>query len=599
MGEVLELERADAETFLAVGKTLAAAHAWDGTRALARLVLGPEDPRTWSSLARCARSLGDSDAEQGKTGEDLDAAAAVAAGAVEGLETAAGTVPPSELAFARETLALILKRNAAAGRYGAPAPLRSLADAIYPERSPADEDPFPSPDELRAGLILAEGPGGPGPGSRAALKLRSLLGAELMDSGGLDAAEEAFSLMREASEDLDRLAGPRDPDSMEAAERLARRLGGMPGYGAILPAQFPPDTLERLLSAHSLFSRLAKDAPVNERGLALRNRARIGAAGVAFVLAADEYSDRAPRRFSAPYLEVCSNLMGSGSWVLGQRMLSVLDLEGARCAFDLAEWFLMDRDDEFSERYHAHALLVRRHLLGGRHPETATSLARTGDLHSTCRAMNRACAHWAFALEALEGRGARYDAWKADLEYRIGRAVLLESEAGYAVPLFRRPAETFAALYGESSQQALEVGSFLARALYWTGDLDGAAEIYGRTAELLDGAPPRRDPDPHRPPDTDLLSLALAGSGAIAVRRGDRRSGEKLLRRSAKLVAAGSKSTAAIMGDSYRSEFLPDLAFVRNTFRTGGGKDGKLTATLDRIKKLTGLLMGMDFGGRD
>jgi hypothetical protein len=98
----------------------------------------------------------------------------------------------------------------------------------------------------------------------------------------------------------------------------------------------------------------------------------------------------------------------------------------------------------------------------------------------------------------------------------------------------------------------------LAKALYWTGGLEGAGKISGMIANLLDWAPPRKDHVPDSPPDSDLLSLALAGKGATAIRRDDFRAGEALFKRSLTLSSnSGGRSAVAVMGNWYRANFLP------------------------------------------
>ncbi|MDR1037877.1 MAG: tetratricopeptide repeat protein, partial [Deltaproteobacteria bacterium] len=600
MGKMMEMERTYAEQIVSEGRMHGAAHAWDNLRALARQFLGPDDPRVWAALSRSARALADhatteitrglKDASNPKWPEYWEfrarGAVSMAAGAADALadpslelcsdpmsgsgpllnatsrwiggrrlltETdsdrarnlSAGAQPwdrDSELAFARETLKAIRGKTPSAAS-SPPPPAGSLAEAIYPGTLPeAKEDPCPSPAELRARLAAAEGPGGPGPGTREALVLRSLLGAELWDSGGDGLAAEAMELLEESSGGLESLAGRGDPDSLDAAERLARRLAGMYGYAAVLPQEpvFPYD--ENVERAAKLFLWLKKLAPSGQTGKPMRSRAKTYASVLSASEGKEDYAGPRPRQLKIPHSLVS----------MVDSLLSRPDLEGARVAFDLAEMLLRDENKDMAQHFHMGSLACRRRLLGGRHPETASTLARTGDMFYYDAKPDpfpmpfsfpghepgdeRACSLWAQALEALEGRGERYEAFAGDLELRMGRAVLLERHYWTAAKLLVRAEGRLRRALGDADQATVECSVLAAHALWGTGDMAGAEEIYSRVIGLLDGAPPRSDPDPVRPSDEAALSVSLAGKGAALYLRGDRAAGGELIRRSAEMA---------------------------------------------------------------
>ncbi|MDR1080358.1 MAG: hypothetical protein LBQ79_05230, partial [Deltaproteobacteria bacterium] len=498
------------------------------------------------------------------------AAASAAAGAVEGLKESYGShggacpwpdaAPAAgegkdgdwqkdragELSFAEETLARLAGKTGA-GKTAHP-PVRTFGDGMYPGRLPeAGTDPCPSSGELRERLAEAERPGGPGRGSREALVLTSLLGSELADTGGWEARKEARSLMKAASAGLDKLAGARDPDALAAKERLARGLAGLQGFGTVLPVNPVKPARDHLLEAKDLFRELEELAPKGLMGEEIRNRARLDAEGVAFLL--DGSANPEPME-----------LMMSGAFVHLKDSSGLPSLNAARGGFDMSEFLLPTGIYLMCNLFQTHALAVRRHLLGARHPETASSLARCADLLTHSDNSERTFAFWALALEALEGKGGRHDPARADLESRIGVQLLFGGEGHKAAPFLRRSEELFRRVRGETSQEALESGLYLAQALYWSMDVKGADAEYRRIAGLLDGKPPRKNQNPARSSDAAVLSVALAGLGATTIFLGDRPAGEELLKRSAKLRAkAGDGAPVTGMGDMYRSIFI-DMA---------------------------------------
>ncbi|MDR1314367.1 MAG: hypothetical protein LBQ12_11910 [Deltaproteobacteria bacterium] len=157
MGARLEKERRWVEVDTLLRDTHGAAHGWDGMRALARLVFGPEDSRVWAFQARSASELADfalrPGGDWGLVREHrLKAAASLAAGALEGSSSseaattaAAGSagrgggaggnpdrsplpVPAAERAFAEAVLGRILSVIPSAGRNGGPRGAACLAD---------------------------------------------------------------------------------------------------------------------------------------------------------------------------------------------------------------------------------------------------------------------------------------------------------------------------------------------------------------------------------------------------------------------------------------------------------------------------------------
>ncbi|MDR1037893.1 MAG: hypothetical protein LBT40_15420, partial [Deltaproteobacteria bacterium] len=600
MGKIMEAERLCAEKIVSEGRMQGAAHAWDNLRALTRQLLAPNDPRVWAALSRSARALADhatTEIPRGMKDESNQkcpvlwefiarAAMSMAAKAAEALadpalelcgDTLTGAGPlmnatsrwtgrkrllaetesdrarnlsagaqpwdrDSELAFALETLRTIRGKTPSAAS-SPPPPAGSLAEARFPGTLPeAKEDPCPSSGELRATLAAAEGPGGPGPGTREALVLRSFLGAELWDAGGDGLAAEAMGLLEESSAGLDSLAGEGDPDSLDAAERLARRLAGLYGYAAVLPQEPAYPYGEDVERAAKLFRRLRQLAPAGRTGKPMRIRAKTYAAVLPATRWEEDHAWPRPRQLKLPG-SLVSKVDG---------LLPKPNLEGARIAFDLAEILLRDENKDMSDHFNMISLSCRRRLLGGRHPETASSLARTGDMffHGAKPVRypfpspfpiskpgdERACSFWAQALEALEGRGERYEAFTGDLELRMGRAVLLERHYWTAARLLVRAEGRLRRALGDAAQASVECSVLAAHALWGTGDMAGAEEIYSRVIGLLDGAPPRSDPDPVRPSDEAALSVSLAGKGAALYLRGDRAAGGELIRRSAEMA---------------------------------------------------------------
>jgi hypothetical protein len=294
-GEILDKLRRLAETD-PPGKAdpaVSRAFAWDTLRSVARAVAGPGDPRVWAAAARSALALaGDRDW--------LGAAAALAAGALEGLEGLAGTAESGVLAgtsvdaagdragaaggtaggtaagpadaaaqallretrFARKVMAALRARLDRAG-LPVPPPAYCLLQLLHPapDVPPA---PAPLPGELRAVLAAAELEAGPR--SREALVTRSRLGEALADNAALadmpgpsggeghSLAREARGLLRSASEGLDELLGREHPDALDARERLARFLSGGSGPGLPaepLPGESPPqDELREALAIY-------------------------------------------------------------------------------------------------------------------------------------------------------------------------------------------------------------------------------------------------------------------------------------------------------------------------------------------------------------
>jgi hypothetical protein len=622
MGEFLEEGRLTGEESLAGGRRLDTAHRWDGLRALARLVLGPDDPRVWALLSRSARSLSDTAESLGSLhgpetleyhiqmlarSNYLTGAASMAAGALAGLRDAGTALPVSsgimeapgtdaswraapdtagqawethgraapdtagqavktdgraapdtagqagetdrraapatagqagetrgqrkariaETAFAEATLAKCLgHRVSPPNDLKPPHPVKTLGAAVYSGRyvPEGDSDIYLSIGQLRERLSLAECPDGPGPGSREALVLRSTLGRELSDSGGRGTYAESLALLKEASAGLDALAGARDPDSLAAKERLARRLFGLAGPARIVPGRFDmPTTGETRLSL-KLFRELETLAPAGRWGDCLRRRAGLGAFLAEFAL-----SDR-PGSGNAE-----SHMSQIRSWLHPSEPPG-LDAELARDAFDLGEIMLRHGRTREGLLFHVRALDLRRLLLGFRHPETASSLVRSGDLLCSGEMEDLGCHDWAVALEALETRGVRYERFRADLEFRIGRTFLFWYDAPLAAPLLSRSLGRYRAAFGEMSQESLETAALLGLALFWSGDVGGADGTFRALAGLLDGAPARQDPDPGMPSDGEVLTAARDALEVTSAVLGDPARGAPFLDRAIELL---------------------------------------------------------------
>jgi tetratricopeptide (TPR) repeat protein len=560
MGHVLELARKSVYEMMEELDLVGPAHSWDGLRALALLVFGPEDPRVWAAASRSARALADFMASTYKhkhVPEVLGwrAAFSLASGARLQLEQAESAGPgllkaspllhidepmtgelggedltrvlAAEVAFASDTLQKIMDRAASAVTAGEPpSPALSLAEALYPGRpSGAAGSPFPSSRELRARLAEAEGPGGPGPGSREALVAKSLLGAEIRDSGGRGAAREGVALMREAAEGLERLAGGRHVDCLAAMERFARSCAGFSGHGRVLPAGVERPSSANRREALKLFADIKKLAPVSRAAVVLRRRAERAEAA----LLAEE-PGRGGLRLAIP-------LAQARTGIALPKEVDRHTPETAREAFDTAENLLRAKQLDQAFTFHRMAFQVRRNLLGLRHPETACSLARVADFQCADDE-DQACQHWALALEALKSSGDRADLFRADLEMRIGRVLLYEDDLDLALPILGRSEETLRRILGESSEQSLTCAALLARAQFRTGRTAEPLETYGRIIRLLDGAPPRSDPDPCMPADRTLLAAALAGAGKIRSSLGDSAGASALMKRRSELPPA-------------------------------------------------------------
>jgi tetratricopeptide (TPR) repeat protein len=558
MGYVLELTRKSAEETMEERDHLVAAHSWDGLRALALLVFGPEDPRVWAAACRSARSIGNFTASPEsfmQVPEELGwrAAFSLASGARLQLEQAESSGPgllkaspllhidepmtgdlggedlrrllAEEVAFASDTLQRITDRaGSTVATPDPPDPALSLAEALYPGRPTGTSGtPFPSSLELRARLAEAEGPGGPGPGSREALVAKSLLGAEIRDSGGREAAREGFALMWKAATDLARLEGYQHIDCLAAWERLARSFAGSSGHGRILPAgvERPSPIIRR--EALKIFSYIRKQAPASRAGETLKRG--LGRAEAAFLAGEPGRGARRP----APAL-------------VPSRMLTEIwadrhNPDAAREAFDTGEDQLRAKELDQAFAFHHMALQIRRNLLGLRHPETACSLARIGDFQCADD-KDQACLHWSLALEALKSSGDRADLFRADLQMRIGRVLQSVGDRDLALPILGRSEEALRRILGESSEQSLTCATFLARAQFRTGRTSEALETYGRIIRLLDGTPPRRDPDPCMPSYRTLLATALAGAGEVRSFLGDSAGANALRKRLSELPPA-------------------------------------------------------------
>jgi hypothetical protein len=296
-------------------------------RGLAQASLGPDDPRPWAALSRTAFGVL-------KEPEYTEEAAALAAGAVEGLERAAtvaagsgkpcdGDALAAETEFAREVLEASRR---AVGRLPGrdpclpfPAPAYHIGAGLYPGL-PVPETVRPRADDLRKELADADPEGA---GSAVALTIRSRLGEALaneeawaraqvttlapwrpgtsgdsVDSGtsgdsgesgtsadssrppGVPGERSAEWLLRSASEGLDGLLGRTHPESLKARERLAWFLAGGSGPGVPplpLACELPPagdlrEAEEAFLETFRAWSEAGRPASAAPAGTSQRRR---------------------------------------------------------------------------------------------------------------------------------------------------------------------------------------------------------------------------------------------------------------------------------------------------------------------------------------
>jgi hypothetical protein len=568
-------------------------HCWEGTRALALIAFGPEDPRVWTTLSRSARAFANVAIDPEETDPatralNLRAATAIAEGTLEAFaQLGRHRFPAEELAFAELTLAA-LRSKSLHGGYGrfAAAPARSLAEAMDPEamdpkgaslppRQPARpsddprEGPFLSVEELRRELSRAEGPQGPGPGSREALALASRLGQELWDSGNWESAKEAKDLAREASLGLDRLLGPAAPEALAAKERLARLLVGLPGYGG-LPRLYPKIIRSRvkLEAGIALFRELEELAPRSGAG---RRAATLAAAAELVANGGDWSLIAGPKRLSSLTHPNVTRLSTEGK------------RERAREGYDLALLALLAGQPTFSAQLNSRVLSLRESVLGGRHPETACSLALFGVYLPWDKGSNE---YLALALEAIAGRGGRYVPFEAELKLLLGQRFARLHDFGPAASILAEADELFRASWGEACQKRLKCAAWRALALILAEDFDGALKFAQSLVKLLDGAPARSDPDPESAPDETILALALAMAGSAHVIRGERETGERFILRASEIRAGqralNKASNIVVMADVCQSALM---ASARAGDDSAAFKDALIALAKKRLTK--------------
>jgi tetratricopeptide (TPR) repeat protein len=534
---------------------------WDGTRALALCLFGPERPEVWAALSRTARSYLDlafslKSSEKKARKICLRIAASLALGAIGGFKIAAGAKPPAapipaaELSFARETLDMALRES--------PFKLSLLTlpalSRLLPALSPAEaqelmglsvatalarakprafplafesvlqaEEPFPSAETLRDALARAEGPAGPGPDSKEALGVRSRLGLELWDEGDRASAAEATEALREAAEGLARLLGPEAPESLSAKERLARRLVGLNGFGRI-PPLFPrlsaPDEIALGLK---LAQEIKESAPASDEGETLLASIKKG---------------------GATELAVTREL-------LGKDPPGAISADGendlaARKLYDLALASASSEDKRLAVDACAKSLSRRWVFYGGRHPETASSLALLGDLYKDEN--GRGLPYWALALEAVGGlraRGGRHAIMAAELLRRIGMVFLETSDHLQAASVFREADAIFRSRRPDDDPERLELAALVAHCLACGEDYAAAREEYRALEKILSKAPPRLDPDPRASSADSLQAMCLAGIAFSTILLGEDAKAKTLLQRAKEIRDAPHRSKKA------------------------------------------------------
>ncbi|MDR1312501.1 MAG: hypothetical protein LBQ12_02115, partial [Deltaproteobacteria bacterium] len=417
------------------------------------------------------------------------------------------------------------------GREAVPEDWRSLSSLLYPVPEPEPEaeavpepepeaeavpvpvpEPEPdaksllreTPDAFRLRLAEEEGPAGAGPGSREALALRSLLGAELCDSADPACWEEGLALLREASEGLDALRGPGCPDALDAKLAWARCLAALPGPGRIPWKITLSPPRKRLRAAEALLREAvsAADGLPDPPRLRFRTAARLKLAAVLVALE--------DRKGGVAEAEAAAAEGGETD-----------ERAAALRAFETAECFRKGGNPRGAREFHRDALAARRENLGWRHPETAQSLAFSGDLEAQLQGDRAGMAFWALALEALEGGGELFERERAVLELRLGRALLDNGFSEAARPILEKTLGRAVALAGETDWLSLESLLSLSYARLFSGLAGPAEESFAKVALVLDGGAARPRTRAEAGQRGEMLFLALTGLGSALNSRGD------------------------------------------------------------------------------
>jgi hypothetical protein len=410
----------------------------------------------------------------------------------------------------------------------------SLSAALFPVPRPfARGLPWETPDGMRLRLAEAERPGGPGTGSREALVLRSRLGAALFDSGVPALKKEGLALLRKASDGLDAVLGPGDAAALEAKARRARRLAGLPGPGRLTQYGCSNPPMKRLLEAKALLEEalsLAEGLP-GLKGAHFRLAAKMCLSGVSFGLEGpsgpfgmDEETD---------WWEGCAEVNAAMGPLAASGQIT--EITQALCFFEGAELQRRAGGGRAARQSHRNALYMRRKHRGWRHPETAQSLAFSGDLEEALEGTGAGAPFWVLALEALEGGGELFERDRADLEFRLGCSLTNSGSAREAIPVLERALARAAARLGEENWVALRSLLALSCARDSAGSPDEAAEGFEKLTELLEAERAPLSPGVAAKRYGDMLFLALSGLASILSARGDAAAADAAFSRAAKV----------------------------------------------------------------
>jgi tetratricopeptide (TPR) repeat protein len=560
--------------------------AWDGLRALALRVYGPDDPRPWAALSRAARNLLDSEKQTEATkaseltpsnvpelAELLRRTATISLDAARGLagppcqggtggRPASGDAMDQEIAFARETAKELDDWVARLGRpphATFPGPFASASSVIYPGFEAAQRDlPWKSAEDFRLLLAREESPGGSGPGTVEALSLRSRLGGEIFDSGDPTREKEALDLLREASEGLDTLLGPGDTGALDAKIRLARCLAGLAGSGRLLETMDEVPPPERLRAAEALLREalsLAGGLPAPLRNsYALNTHLKL--ARVLCLLKGPRDGFNECLAASEGQHGMYPNTPPSASF------------------FVFGECYRYSGLAKDALKSYSGALWQNRAELGWRHPKTAQALALAGDMALIEEGKGAAMPFWALALEALEDGGELFEMDRAGLEYRLGQELAESKRHEEALPILERALSRAAGALGESNWMPVKCLLLLCNTRFALGSLEAAEEGWRKSVRFLEGLRGLPRTRTGKEKHTDLLYLALMSLGGAISTRGDAEAAKDVWTKVIKIkLPATSKfaKNAKLLAANF---FMSKPVVVKDIYRPDGGGPG-------------------------
>ncbi|MDR1037327.1 MAG: hypothetical protein LBT40_12395 [Deltaproteobacteria bacterium] len=161
----------------------------------------------------------------------------------------------------------------------------------------------------------------------------------------------------------------------------------MPGPACVFPCLFVRPVPEETRLAPAQFRELEANAPRGFGDARLLTRVRVSTLG------AGHFLPKQPGHgnHEMPLRDPISSL----SWPDRPKTHASPDAEAARIAFDMGETIPWSSGVEDGLKCHVQSMTARRGLLGASHPETASSLARTGDFLSIDTGDEPACLFWA------------------------------------------------------------------------------------------------------------------------------------------------------------------------------------------------------------